>query len=151
VRALKPRNNNVIQRKISIINAKKSLQNLKHLKLIDFEEQGSKFVVGVEPILIEMRKIKSKPTFKKTIGESEEDLSWLQDKLLFLKDENEWLIVVPNTVYLPIWANVAVRDYNGAISEMWDIGPEFCIAIKKESKVTQVFIEEYSIEVHISN
>ncbi|MED4082010.1 hypothetical protein P4637_11955 [Halalkalibacterium halodurans] len=141
--------NEMIQRKIAMINARKIMGEFEYLQLINFEEQESHWIHLFQPKLEEFLKINSKPTYEKVEGDIEKNyILWIEDRLNFLKNVKEWLIGVPNC---SVWANVKVLDYAKAIEELWLFSEDnsFLIADKSSGVVVQTFSEEKCYEIHI--
>jgi hypothetical protein len=85
------------------------------------------------------------------IGDDKNDcILWLVSSLDFLKDKEEWLILVPNCTQ-PVWANVRVLDFTKAIEELWETSEshEFIIADKSTGLIAQVYSEEHQYEIHV--
>lgn len=143
--------NEIIRRKISLMNAKKSMLEFTYLELIDFEEYDSPWLELFESKLKEFRRIDSKPTYIKLIGDIKNNtVLWIENSLSFLKEKKEWFIVVPKCSE-PVWANVRVLDYTKAIEELCNTSESnsFLIADKSTGAVVQIFFEEKCYEIHV--
>ncbi|WP_433958696.1 hypothetical protein [Cytobacillus horneckiae] len=143
--------NEIIRRKISLMNAKKVIEDFTYLKLINFEEYDSPWLELFESKLKAFRRIDSKPTYIKPIGDIENNtLLWIENSLSFFKEKKEWFIVVPKCSE-PVWANVQVLDYTKAIEELWNTSESnsFLIADKSTGTVVQIFFEEKCYEIHV--
>lgn len=58
------------------------------LELLDFEEFDSPWIDLFEPLLKQFRRIDSKPTYYKLIGDSKENnILWIENSLSFLKQK----------------------------------------------------------------
>ena len=143
--------NEIIRRKISLINAKKVMADFTYLELIKFEEYDSPWLELFESKLKEFRKIDSKPTYVKPIGDKKNNtILWIENSLSFFKEKKEWFIVVPKCTE-PVWANVHVMDYIKAIEELWTKSElnSFLIADKSTGTIVQIFFEEKYYEIHV--
>ena len=68
------------------MNARKSMKEFTCLELLDFEEFDSPWIDLFEPLLKQFRRIDSKPTYYKLIGDSKENnILWIENSLSFLK------------------------------------------------------------------
>lgn len=132
------------------MNAKKTLNQFSYIRLIDFEDDDSKWLEVFEFPLKQFRKIDSKPTYSKTIGDSNDYISWFEGSLDFLEGKKEWFILVPNCQF-PVWANVKVLDNTKAIEELWETSEngDIILADKSTGSIAQIFIEEKNLEIHI--
>ncbi|UTR16750.1 hypothetical protein MM221_09770 [Salipaludibacillus sp. LMS25] len=142
---------NVIREKIALMRAKETIEKFKHLELISFENFDSHWIQAFTELLKQFNLINSTPTYSKPIGDSDESyLSWFEDSLSFLKEKNQWFILVPNCLQ-PIWANVKVRHFTKAIEELWTISESnsFLIADKSTGNVAKIFCEEKDYEIHV--
>ncbi|NIK25257.1 hypothetical protein [Paenibacillus lupini] len=140
----------LIRRKISLMEAKKILENFQTMNLINVEDTNSIWVEGFQPLLRETRKYESVPTNSINKDQEVDFLEWIKEQLTFLKDINEWLIAVPN-VNDPVWASVLVNDSSAAITELWTKSEnhEFVIAIKSIKQIAVIYNEEHVFEVHV--
>ncbi|MBS2970789.1 hypothetical protein J9317_18760 [Metabacillus sp. KIGAM252] len=133
------------------MTAKKVMQQLTYLELIDIEEHDSTWLQVFESKLKEFRRIDSKATYTKSVSDLENNtILWIENTLSFLKEKKEWLIVVPKCPE-PVWANVQVLDYTKAIGELWNTSESnsFLIADKSTGTVVQMFFEEQCYEIHV--
>jgi len=143
--------NEIIKQKKAIMNARKAMKEFTCLELLDFEEFDSPWIDLFEPLLKQFRRIDSKPTYYKLIGDSKENnIFWIENSLSFLKQKKEWFIVVPKCLQ-PVWANVRVLDYSKAIHELWEMSEpdNFLIADKSTGMIAKIFFEEQQYEIHI--
>lgn len=143
--------NEKIQQKIAIMNAKKVLNELLYLEVIDFEEYDSNWLKVFEISLKQFRKINSKPKYLMPIGDDKNGyVLWLVSSLDFFKDKEEWLILVPNCTQ-PVWANVRVLDFTKALEELWKTSESrsFIIADKSTGLIAQIYSEEQHYEIHV--
>ncbi|UTR15001.1 hypothetical protein MM221_21130 [Salipaludibacillus sp. LMS25] len=141
----------LIRRKISLMNAKKSMEELTYLELIDFEKNGSPWLELLGSKLKEFRKIDSTPTYTKPMGEDEDNIIlWIKESLCFFSEKKNLFISVPKCSD-PVWANVKVVDFTKAIEELWHISEldDFLIVDKTTGKIAQIFCEEKDYEIHI--
>jgi hypothetical protein len=142
---------NIMREKIALTRARQTVERFKHLQLISFENVDSSWIQVFEEPLEQFSYIDSTPTYSKPIGDSKESyLSWFEDSLSFLKEKNEWFILVPNCL-LPIWANVKMTHFTKAIEELWTTSEsnDFLIADKTTGNVAQMFCEEEDYEIHV--
>ncbi|MBA4538816.1 hypothetical protein H1Z61_17210 [Bacillus aquiflavi] len=142
--------NKKIQKKIALMNAKKNLNKLSYIELIDFEDYDSHWVKLFEFQLKQFRKIDSDPTYIKPIGDNNDYMSWFESSLDFLKEKKEWFILVPNCL-LPVWANVRVLNFTKAIEELWEKSEyrDIILADKSTGRIAQIFLEEKNYEIHV--
>ena len=143
------RNEN-IQTKIALMNATKKLKQLSYLEFIKFEEYDSYWLQLFDSELRRFRKINSIPTYSKSYENNKGNIVWLENSLDSFENKKEWLILVINYP-LPVWANVRVLNYTGALEELWESSDyhELIIADKSTGRIAQVFSEEDSYEIHI--
>ncbi|WP_162356888.1 pre-toxin TG domain-containing protein [Metabacillus mangrovi] len=144
-----PYQNEKIQKKIALMNAKKTVNQLSYLELIDFEEYDSMWLELIELPLKQFRRLNSEPTFSKPVEGSIGDISWFENSLKFLKGKKEWFILVPNSQF-PVWANVKVLDSTNAIAELWETSEnrDIILADKSTGSIAQIFLEEKNYEIH---
>ncbi|MDY7224714.1 hypothetical protein [Halalkalibacterium halodurans] len=145
--------NEQIRRKRALMSAKKSINQLTYIKLIDFEKSDSKWIDLFRGALSDFRKIDSSPKFQKPVGDDKSSyLVWIKSSLDFLKGKENYFIPVPNGIS-PVWANVKILDFEKAIEELWDSSPtnEFAIADKSTGQIAQVYSEEKYYEIHIKD
>ena len=137
-------------KKIALMYAKKTLERFSYIELIDFEDYDSQWLEIFEFLVKQFRKIDSKPTYSKTIGDSIDYISWFESSLDFLEGKKEWFILVPNCQF-PVWANVKVLDITKAIKELWATSEsgEIILADKSTGSIAQIFIEGENYEIHI--
>lgn len=143
------RNEN-IQTKIALMKAVKKLKQLSYLEFIKFEEYDSYWLQLFDSELKCFRKLNSIPTYRKLYENSNGNIVWLENSLDFFKNKKEWLILVIDYPR-PVWANVRVLNYTGALEELWESSDyhELIIADKSTDRIAQVFSEEDSYEIHI--
>ncbi|KAB2494843.1 hypothetical protein F8155_08090 [Priestia endophytica] len=132
------------------MNARKTLNQLSYLELIDFEDCDSHWLELFESPLKQFRRIDSEPTYIKPIGDNSNYISWFESSLDFLKGKNEWFILVPNCS-LPVWANVRVLNSTKAIEELWEKSEyrDIILADKSTGSISQIFLEEKNYEIHV--
>ncbi|QCT01655.1 hypothetical protein E6C60_0935 [Paenibacillus algicola] len=142
--------NEKILKKIALMNAKKTLNQLSYIELIDFEDYDSQWLKLFEFPLKQFRRIDSEPTYSKPIGDTIGFISWFESSLDFLKENNEWVILVPNC-QSPVWANVRVFDITKAIEELWETSEnrDIILADKSTGSIAQIFVEEKNYEIHV--
>lgn len=142
--------NEKIIKKIALMNAKKTLNQLSNIELIDFEDYDSRWLKLFEFPLKQFRKIDSEPTYSKPIGDTISYISWFESSLDFLEEKNEWFILVPNCQF-PVWANVRVLNITKAIEELWETSEnrDIILADKSTGSIAQIFIEEKNYEIHV--
>jgi len=100
--------------------------------------------------LRKFRKIDSKPTHSRPIGDNDNLMSWFGSSLDFLKGKKEWFILV--TSYpRPVWANVRVCDFTKALEELWEKLEyrDLIIADKSTGNIAQIFTEDKDYEIHV--
>lgn len=142
--------NEKILKKIALMNAKKTLNQLSYIELIDFEDYDSQWLKLFEFPLKQFRRIDSEPTYSKPIGDTIGFISWFESSLDFLKENREWVILVPNCQF-PVWANVRVFDITKAIEELWETSEnrDIILADKSTGSIAQIFVEEKNYEIHV--
>ncbi|AFS78657.1 hypothetical protein Curi_c16500 [Gottschalkia acidurici 9a] len=143
----------LIKRKLALINAKKIMAQFSSIKLIEFEERNSKWIEKFSLVIKEFIKINSTPTYSlKICNKANSYFRWLEESLIFLKDNKEWLIIVPNCNET-IWANVVVDSYSKALRELHNIssGREFIVADKNTEIIAAIYHEECEYEIHIKD
>jgi hypothetical protein len=141
---------NKIRRKKAELTARKIIDQLASIELINFEEENSNWIERFKPVLDQFHKIDSKPIDLISLHEPREaHLKWIHEGFDFLLGKDEWLIVVPNCDE-PIWANVSVKDSSNALVSVWDLSEskEFVIANKSSGQIAAVFFEENGYEIH---
>lgn len=139
-----------IQKKIALMNAKKTIKQFSNLELINFEDYNSYWIRLFEFPLKQFRKIGSKPTYSRPIGDNNDFISWFESSLDFLKEKKEWFILVINYPY-PVWANVRVVNFTKSIEELWGKSEyrDLIIADKSSGSIVQIFSEEKDYEIHV--
>ncbi|MBU8657605.1 MULTISPECIES: hypothetical protein [Bacillus] len=142
--------NEKIQKKIALMNAKKKINQLANLEVIDFEDDSSQWMNLCEAVLKQFRQINSTPSDILTITDSESVMDWLKNSLDFLKEKKEWFILVVNDPF-PVWANVKALDFDKAIEEIWLFSENHnvIVADKVTGKIAQIYSEEKHFELHI--
>ncbi|MDY0404822.1 hypothetical protein P5G51_004870 [Virgibacillus sp. 179-BFC.A HS] len=142
--------NEKILKKIALMNAKKTLNQLSYIELIDFEDYDPQWLELFEFPLKQFRRIDSKPTYSKPIGDTSGFISWVESSLDFLKENKEWVILAPNCQF-PVWANVRVFDTTKAIEELWETSEnrDIILADKSTGSIAQIFVEEKNYEIHV--
>ncbi|WP_212029828.1 hypothetical protein [Metabacillus lacus] len=142
--------NEKILNKKALMNAKNTLILLSHIELINFEDYDSQWLKLFEFPLKQFRKIDSKPTYSKPIGDTICHISWFESSLEFLKEKKEWFILVPNCQF-PVWANVRVLSITKAIEELWETSEnrDIILADKCTGSIAQISLEENSYEIHM--
>ncbi|MCY7495166.1 hypothetical protein [Bacillus safensis] len=142
--------NEKIQKKIALMNAKKKINQLAYLEVIDFEDDSSQWLKLCEAVLKQFRQINSTPSDILTITDSESVMAWLKNSLDFLKEKKEWFILVLNDPF-PVWANVKALDFDKAIEEIWLFSENHnvIVADKVTGKIAQIYSEEKHFELHI--
>ena len=141
---------NKIRRKKTELTARKILNQLTSIELINFEEENSNWIKKFKAVLDQFHKIDSKPIDLISLNKPREAyLKWIHKGFSFLLGKDEWLIVVPNCDE-PIWANVFVKDCHDALVSVWDLAEskEFVIANKSSGQIAAVFSEENGYEFH---
>ncbi|MFB8734138.1 hypothetical protein ACEQPO_09835 [Bacillus sp. SL00103] len=83
--------NEKIQKKIALMNAKKKINQLANLEVIDFEDDSSQWLKLCEAVLKQFRQINSTPSDILTITDSESVMDWLKNSLDFLKEKKNGL------------------------------------------------------------
>ncbi|MGE1143796.1 hypothetical protein [Bacillus pumilus] len=144
--------NEKIQKKIAFMNAKKKIQQLAYIEVIDFEDDASQWLKLCEAVLKQFRQIDSTPSDILTITDKVSVMAWLKNSLDFLKEKREWFILVVNDPF-PVWANVKALDFDKAIEEIWlsSKNHNIIVADKATGKIAQIFSEEKHFELHIGN
>ncbi|EIT84452.1 hypothetical protein A374_15042 [Fictibacillus macauensis ZFHKF-1] len=142
--------NEKIIKKIALMNAKKTLNQLSNIELIEFEDYDSRWLKLFEVPLKQFRKIDSEPTYSKPIGDTTSYISWFESSLDFLEEKKEWFIQVPNCQF-PVWANVRVMNITKAIEELWETSEnrDIIVADQSTGSIAQIFIEEKNHEIHV--
>ncbi|WP_081385866.1 hypothetical protein [Bacillus safensis] len=142
--------NEKIQKKIALMNAKKKINQLAYLEVIDYEDDSSQWLKLCEEVLKQFRQINSTPYDILTITDSESVMAWLKNSLDFLKEKKEWFILVVNDPF-PVWANVKALDFDKAIEEIWLFSENHnvIVADKVTGKIAQIYSEEKHFELHI--
>ncbi len=132
------------------MNAKKKINQLANLEVIDFEDDSSQWMNLCEAVLKQFRQINSTPSDILTITDSESVMDWLKNSLDFLKEKKEWFILVVNDPF-PVWANVKALDFDKAIEEIWLFSENHnvIVADKVTGKIAQIYSEEKHFELHI--
>lgn len=140
-----------IVKKLSLINAKKTMKHLSYLDLIEFEEYDSIWLKLFEIPLKQFRKIDSEPAYSKSYDSNLDYISWFESVIGFLKLNKEWIILVPNCQF-PVWANVNVSDSTKALKELWDTSEDrdIILAVKSTGDIAQISLEEDKYEVHVA-
>ncbi|MGX9291379.1 hypothetical protein ACSLGF_09165 [Bacillus sp. A015] len=142
--------NEKIQKKIAMMNAKKKINQLAYVELTDFEDDNSQWLNLCETVLKQFRQINSTPSDSLTITDNKAIMAWVKNSLDFLKEKKEWFILVVNDPF-PVWANVRALDFDKAIEELWE-GSEnhnVIVADKVTGKIAQIYSEEKHFELHI--
>ncbi len=144
--------NEKIQKKIALMNAKKKIQQLAYIEVIGFEDDASQWLKLCEAVLKQFRQIDSTPSDILTITDKVSVMAWLKNSLDFLKEKREWFILVVNDPF-PVWANVKALDFDKAIEEIWlsSENHNIIVADKATGKIAQIFSEEKHFELHIGN
>lgn len=144
--------NEKIQKKIALMNAKKKIQHLAYIEVIDFEDDTSQWLKLCETVLKQFRQIDSTPSEILTNTDKDSIMTWLKNSLDFLKEKKEWFILIENDPF-PVWANVKALDFNKAIEEIWLFSENHSIIVadKITGKIAQIFSEEKHFELHIGN
>ncbi|APT48241.1 hypothetical protein BSA145_13920 [Bacillus safensis] len=132
------------------MNAKKKINQLAYLEVIDYEDDSSQWLKLCEEVLKQFRQINSTPYDILTITDSESVMAWLKNSLDFLKEKKEWFILVVNDPF-PVWANVKALDFDKAIEEIWLFSENHnvIVADKVTGKIAQIYSEEKHFELHI--
>ncbi len=141
---------NSIKRKRTELLARGIINKISGIKLIGFEDENSLCLTNSKNVLKQLHSIDSTPVDFIKVGMARNDyIIWIQKCFDFLKDKNEWLILVPNCEE-PIWANVLVTNFYDAVSSLWDISEcnEFVVLDKNTQQIGAIFCEEKYYEFH---
>ena len=137
--------------KIALMNAKKKIQQLAYIEVIDFEDDASQWLKLCETVLKQFRQIDSTPSEILTNTDKDSIMTWLKF-IRFSQREKEWFILIENDPF-PVWANVKALDFDKAIEEIWLFSENHSIIVadKITGKIAQIFSEEKHFELHIGN
>ncbi|MCK0473221.1 hypothetical protein [Halalkalibacter sp. APA_J-10(15)] len=141
-----------IQKRIALMKAKKTMKDLSYVELINIEEDGSIWLDVIAAPLKQFRRIGPKSAFIKMMDEHNSTISWLENEVNFLKEEREWLILVPNSSWpVCVWANVKVLDFSKAMTELWEASEngDLIIASKSSGFIIELLTKDKHFELYI--
>lgn len=139
-----------IKVKANFIKAKKEIQELSAVSVVEFFETESAKIKRLSDRLAAINNRKSCPPISviKEIDNAEKIVEWVINKIPFIDNDSYWLLPVGGIGMW--WAKVKVINGRQALNQLWSRDYELLVVSEEEDTIIQVNIDEDNIELSVN-